>query len=76
MPNKETDRKLRLMSSITSPIRVLSLGAGVNSIALIALKGEGKLPEKYDFTLAVMADSDNEDPRTYKYIEEYLKPCR
>lgn len=51
-------------------INVLSLGAGVNSTALLILKTQGKV----DFDLAVFSDTGAENPETYQYIEEVIKP--
>jgi len=51
-------------------MRVLSLGAGVNSTALLVLKAQGKV----DFDLAIFADTGGEQPETYQYIEETIKP--
>lgn len=54
-------------------MRVLSLGAGVNSTALLVLKAQGKV----EFDLALFADTGGEQPETYGYIEEVIKPfCR
>jgi len=50
--------------------RILSLGAGVNSTAIIALKSQGRL----DFDLAVFADTGSEMPETYVYLNEVLEP--
>jgi hypothetical protein len=52
-------------------LRVLSLGAGVNSTALLVLAAQGKIG-KVDF--AIMADTGGEFPETYRYIEEHIKP--
>jgi hypothetical protein len=51
-------------------MKILSLGAGVNSTALLVLKSQGKI----DFDLAVFADTGGENPETYQYIEEIIKP--
>jgi hypothetical protein len=51
-------------------MKVLSLGAGVNSTALLVLKVQGKI----DFDFAIMADTGGEYPETYEYIENYTKP--
>lgn len=51
-------------------MKVLSLGAGVNSVALLVLKAQGKV----DFDLAIFADTGAEHPETYQYIEQTIKP--
>jgi len=51
-------------------MKVLSLGAGVNSTALLVLKAQGKV----DFDLAIFADTGGEQPETYQYIETVIKP--
>jgi hypothetical protein len=51
-------------------VKVLSLGAGVNSTALLVLKAQGKV----DFDLAIFADTGGEQPETYQYIETVIKP--
>jgi len=51
-------------------MKVLLLGAGVNSTALLVLKAQGKV----DFDLAIFADTGGENPKTYRYIEEVIKP--
>lgn len=51
-------------------LRVLSLGAGVNSTALLVLKAQGKI----DFDFAIFADTGNENPETYEYLENVIKP--
>jgi hypothetical protein len=51
-------------------LTVLSLGAGVNSTALIVLKAQGKI----DFDFAIMAQTGDEHPKTDKYITEHLTP--
>jgi hypothetical protein len=58
------------MSSKETNIKILSLGAGVNSTALLVLKAQGKV----DYDLAVFADTGGENPETYQYIEEVIKP--
>ena len=47
--------------------RILSMGAGVQTTALLL-----KFPERYDHI--VFADTGDEEPETYYYIEKYLKP--
>ena len=51
-------------------MKILSLGAGVNSTALLVLKSQGKV----DFDVAVFADTGGEHPETYQYIEQVIKP--
>jgi len=50
--------------------KILSLGAGVNSIALLVLRVQGKV----DFDVVLFADTGGEHPETYHYIEEIVKP--
>ena len=47
--------------------RILSMGAGVQTTACLI-----KFPERYDYI--VFADTGDEIPATYDYIEKYLKP--
>jgi len=56
--------------SVRKEFRVLSLGAGVNSTALLVLKSQGRV----DFDLAIFADTGGENPETYAYIENVIKP--
>ncbi len=51
-------------------IRILSLGAGVNSTALLVLKALGKT----DFDVALFANTGAEHPETYRYLTEVIKP--
>jgi len=51
-------------------IRVLSLGAGVNSTALLVLCSQGKV----DFDFAIFAETGNEHPETYDYLENVIIP--
>ena len=48
-------------------MRILSTGVGVNSTAC-----QLEYIEFYDFIL--WADTGNENPETYEYVEKYLKP--
>lgn len=49
---------------------ILSLGAGVNSVALLVLKAQGKV----EFDEAVFADTGNEQPETYEYWQNVIIP--
>ena len=51
-------------------MKILSLGAGVNSVALLVLKAQSKV----EFDVAVFADTGGENPETYLYIEQVIKP--
>ncbi len=51
-------------------MKVLSLGAGVNSTALLVLKAQGKV----DFDIAIFADTGGEQPETYQYLKEVIIP--
>jgi hypothetical protein len=53
---------------------VLALGCGVNSVAILALKGLHKLPDGIDFKTAIVALTGTEKPETDKYLEEVIKP--
>ena len=50
---------------VTNTLKILSLGAGVNSTALLLLSKPDKV---------VFADTGSEKPGTYVYIEKYIKP--
>lgn len=50
-------------------LRVLSMGAGVQTTAMLILYGDG---HTYDYI--IFADTGNEPPEVYGYIEKYLKP--
>ncbi len=49
--------------------RILSMGAGVQTTALLI-----KCPERYKDGYIVFADTGDEKAKTYWYIEKYLKP--
>lgn len=49
------------------PIRVLNMGAGVQTTAILL-----EYHKKYDYV--VFADTGDEKPETYYYIENFLKP--
>ena len=51
---------------MTEKMRVLSMGAGVQTTALLLHD------QKYD--LVIFADPGSEWPQTYEYVEKYLKP--
>ena len=51
------------------PVHILSMGAGVQTTAMLIKYGPQK---RYDYI--VFADTRDEEPETYKYIEKYLKP--
>jgi hypothetical protein len=51
---------------------VLSLGCGVNSVAILALKKLGKMP--LDFKTAIVALTGTENPKTDKYLAEVITP--
>jgi len=48
-------------------IRILSMGAGVQTTCLLLMN-----PKRYDYV--IFADTGDEKPETYDYIEKYLKP--
>lgn len=50
--------------------KILCLGAGVNSTALIVLHALGKV----DLDLAIFADTGSEHPETYDYLKNILIP--
>ena len=49
---------------------ILSLGAGLNSTALLVLKEKGKV----DFDSAVFSDTGGEHPETYHYLNDVIAP--
>ena len=51
------------------PVHILSMGAGVQTTAMLLKYGPQK---RYDYI--VFADTRDEEPQTYEYIEKYLKP--
>ena len=51
-------------------MKILSLGAGVNSTAILALKALGQV----DFQEVVFANTGGELPETYQFIEKKIKP--
>lgn len=51
----------------------LSYGGGVNSTALAILLAEGKLPQ-YEPWEAIFADTRDEKPETYEYVEKVFIP--
>lgn len=51
----------------------LSYGGGVNSTALAVLLATGKLPQ-YSPWRIVFADTGEERPGTYRYIDDYFRP--
>ena len=59
-----------LRKALEEKVKILSLGAGVDSTALLVLRSQGKV----DFDVAVFADTGGENPETYLYIEEVIKP--
>jgi hypothetical protein len=53
------------------PVRkILSLGAGVNSTALLVLKELGKV----DFESVVFSDTGGEHPETYEFLDRVIRP--
>ena len=55
------------MTTESKPIICLSMGAGVQTTCLLLMN-----PKKYDYV--VFADTGDEKPETYYYMENYLKP--
>lgn len=53
-------------------MKVLSLGAGVNSTAILVKKAQGD--PNYDFDEAIIADTGEESRKTYEFIKEVIKP--
>ena len=53
-------------------MRTFSFGAGVQSTAVLVLQAEGRLPEDYDEF--VFADTGDEHPATYDYLENVHRP--
>jgi len=52
---------------VSKRIHVMSMGAGVQTTALLLMN-----PERYDYV--IFADTGDEKQETYYYIEKYLKP--
>lgn len=55
-----------------NPEMVLSLGCGVNSVAILALQKLNKLP--IPVKVAIFADTGTEQKATYEYLEAVIKP--
>ena len=54
-----------------NPLTVISLGAGVQSSALLMLAANGELPDSYDQpTDAIFADTGDEPPSVYRWLEK------
>ena len=56
--------------SLPKVVRVLCLGAGVNSTALLILRVHNKV----NFDIAIFADTGGEHPETYDYLNHTIKP--
>ncbi len=52
----------------------LSYGGGVNSTALAILLQQGKVPGVGDDWTAIFADTGDEQPETYRFMEEWMIP--
>jgi hypothetical protein len=57
---------------VGEPLRVVSFGGGVQTVALAILNAEGRVPEPARVLL--MADTGDEMPETYAYLEEHFRP--
>ena len=57
-------------SDIRHQIRTFSFGAGVQSTACLVLAAHGKI----DFSIFCFANTGDEHPSTYKYLDEVLDP--
>lgn len=57
---------------MTTPLRSISYGGGVQSTALLVLAAQGRI----DFPLFLFANvgDDSESPATLRYVEEYARP--
>jgi 3'-phosphoadenosine 5'-phosphosulfate sulfotransferase (PAPS reductase)/FAD synthetase len=56
--------------NMNGKVRILCLGAGVNSTALLVLHQK----DVVKFDIAVFADTGGEHPETYAYLENVIKP--
>lgn len=56
---------------MNEPTVILSYGGGVQTIAILVLVAEGKLPRP---SLAIMADTGRERSSTWRYLEQYAMP--
>ena len=53
------------------PLQIISLGAGVQSTALMIMAERGEITPKPDF--AIFSDTQAELPETYEHIEKLKK---
>jgi len=60
-------RKQKKIFQMSKMIQTMSMGAGVQTTALLLM-----YPKKYDYI--IFADTGDEKKETYYYIEKYLKP--
>jgi 3'-phosphoadenosine 5'-phosphosulfate sulfotransferase (PAPS reductase)/FAD synthetase len=73
---------LNLLSAVASSkirafsfgIRAFSFGGGVQSMAVLVLQAQGKLPEAYDAFVFANVGEDSENPATLAYVENVAKP--
>ena len=61
----------RTLEPGTSDLVVLNLGAGRQSVALLALACEGLIPRP---DLVIHADTGHERKETYRYVEQVIRP--
>lgn len=54
--------------------RVFSFGGGVQSVAVMVLQAQGKLPNPYDYFIFSNVGNDSEHPETITYFNEHVKP--
>jgi hypothetical protein len=57
---------------MSEPLRVVSFGGGVQTVALAILNAEGRVPNPAHTLL--MADTGDEMPETYAYLADHFRP--
>lgn len=65
---------LYLPSPSFQPLRVYSDGAGTQSIAVMVLQAQGRLPRPFDYFVFSNVGDDSENPATLEYRERYVIP--
>lgn len=65
---------LFLPSPKYKPLRIYSDGAGTQSVAVMVLQAQGRLPEPYDVFVFANVGEDSENPDTLAYRREYVLP--
>lgn len=55
-------------------LRINSFGGGWQSVAMLALQGQGKLPQPYDVYVFANVGNDSENPDTLAYVRDHVLP--